>query len=99
MTPYDRDSITKIPLSFGQERLWFVDQLQGTQAYHMPFVLRFEGALDVFILEQAFRNVVSRHEVLRTNILSEDGVGYQKTMDSKAWSLSQVTVQEEKLEE
>ncbi|CAL2088803.1 non-ribosomal peptide synthase/polyketide synthase [Tenacibaculum sp. 190524A02b] len=99
VTPYDRETITKIPLSFGQERLWFVDQLQGTEAYHMPFVLRFEGELEVEILEQAFRSVVSRHEILRTNILSEGGVGYQEIISSEKWTLAKEKVSEDMLEE
>ena len=99
VTPYDRNTITRVPLSFGQERLWFVDELQGTQAYHMPFVFRFEGQLDASILEKSFRHIVARHEVLRTNILSENGVGYQEFVSSEDWNLVQEKITEEKLEE
>ncbi|SEB35211.1 amino acid adenylation domain-containing protein [Tenacibaculum sp. MAR_2009_124] len=99
ITPYDRETITKVPLSFGQERLWFVDSLQGSQAYHMPFVLRFDGELDASLIEQSFRYIINRHEVLRTNILSEDGVGYQKVVRSEDWTLTQETLSEDKLEE
>ncbi|CAM1366015.1 amino acid adenylation domain-containing protein [Tenacibaculum xiamenense] len=99
ITPYDRETITKVPLSFGQERLWFVDGLQGSQAYHMPFVLRFEGEMDASLIEQSFRYIVNRHEVLRTNILSEDGVGYQKVVSSENWTLIQESLSEDNLEE
>jgi len=55
------------PLSFGQERLWFLDRLAaGGSAYHMPFALRVSGALDVGVLGRALAEVVRRHEVLRT---------------------------------
>ncbi|WP_144716287.1 condensation domain-containing protein [Flavobacterium anhuiense] len=82
----------RIPLSFSQERLWFLDQLEGSVAYHMPTVLRLEGALDVSVLEQTLQSIVSRHEVLRTVLLSEDGVGYQKVIGVEDWILDQVTV-------
>ncbi|MFH7023815.1 hypothetical protein, partial [Flavobacterium sp. FlaQc-50] len=42
----------RIPLSFSQERLWFLDQLQGSTEYHIPVVLRLEGELEVSILEK-----------------------------------------------
>src|SRR4051794_8054658 len=42
----DRSSIPKIPLSFNQERLWFIDQLGGSTAYHVPTVLRLHGAIN-----------------------------------------------------
>ncbi|WP_144221438.1 non-ribosomal peptide synthetase [Flavobacterium anhuiense] len=82
----------RIPLSFSQERLWFLDQLEGSVAYHIPIVLRLEGALDVSVLEQTLQSIVSRHEVLRTVLLSEDGVGYQKVIGVEDWILDQVTV-------
>ncbi|EZH74456.1 hypothetical protein ATO12_11855 [Aquimarina atlantica] len=80
----------RIPLSFSQERLWFLDQLEGSAAYHIPIVLRVEGSLDIDILETCFRTIVSRHEVLRTMILSEDGIGYQEVIESNNWKLDKV---------
>src|SRR6218665_1516203 len=90
VTPYDRDSIKQISLSFSQERLWFLDQLQGSTEYHIPSVLRLEGALDVSILEQTLREIVSRHEVLRSMLLSEDGIAYQEIISAESWSLEQL---------
>ncbi|HEX6037550.1 amino acid adenylation domain-containing protein, partial [Longimicrobium sp.] len=61
----DRDR--PIPLSFAQERLWFLDQLDpGSAAYNVPFGLVLEGALDAGALGRALAEVVRRHEVLRT---------------------------------
>ena len=57
-----------VPLSFAQERLWFLDQLQpGNPAYNLFDGWRLRGTLDVETLERAFNEVVRRHEVLRSN--------------------------------
>ncbi|WP_440064953.1 amino acid adenylation domain-containing protein [Streptosporangium sp. OZ121] len=63
------------PLSFGQERLWFMDQFApGTAAYTIPMTLRLTGPLDVAALERAIGTVVARHESLRTRFpADEDG--------------------------
>ncbi|MBV9773838.1 MAG: amino acid adenylation domain-containing protein, partial [Gemmatimonadetes bacterium] len=59
------------PLSFAQQRLWLVDQLEpGNPAYHMPSPLRVRGALDVEALEHALAEIVRRHESLRTRIVT-----------------------------
>ena len=61
-------------LSFGQEQMWFLDQLDpGTATYNIPDVMRLSGRLNVEALEAGFRTILSRHEVLRTRIGSVDG--------------------------
>jgi amino acid adenylation domain-containing protein/non-ribosomal peptide synthase protein (TIGR01720 family) len=82
-----RNLTGKIPLSFSQERLWFIDKLQGSVQYHMPWVFRLKGQLDVAGLEWSFRQIILRHEVLRTVILEEDGVGYQEITARPDWHL------------
>lgn len=72
-----------IPLSFSQERLWFTHQLQGSTNYHIPTVLRLKGKLDVSALNNAFSDIIQRHEVLRTVFSEEDGKVYQKTLRQK----------------
>ena len=58
---------TVFPLSFAQQRLWFVDRLQpGSAAYNMPFAVRLAGALDEGAMARALAALVARHETLRT---------------------------------
>ena len=83
-----------LPLSFAQERLWFIDQLQGSLQYHMPWLFRVEGMLDVRALESAFRDIIRRHEVLRTVITATDGVGYQQILTVDNWQLQYMTAAE-----
>ncbi|MVF12545.1 amino acid adenylation domain-containing protein [Ketobacter sp. MCCC 1A13808] len=61
------------PLSFGQQRLWFFEQMNpGTGANSMPVVIKLTGELDHSILEKAFREVIRRHESLRTHFTVDD---------------------------
>ena len=78
----------KIPLSFSQERLWFIDQLEGSIQYHLPFVLKLKGVLDNTGLSFALQQIINRHEVLRTVIKSEEGKGYQVIKPIDSWELS-----------
>jgi amino acid adenylation domain-containing protein len=64
----------ELPLSFAQQRLWFLDQLEpDSSTYSMAFALRLSGGLDVDALEQSFGEIVRRHEVLRTSFATVDG--------------------------
>ncbi|MCY1045105.1 non-ribosomal peptide synthase/polyketide synthase, partial [Corallococcus sp. bb12-1] len=76
LVPTSRDGV--LPLSYAQQRLWFLDQLQpGSPAYNMPVALRAEGPLDVEALERAFEALVHRHETLRTTFAQRDGAPVQ----------------------
>src|ERR1041385_114114 len=67
-----------LPLSFAQQRLWFLDQLEpGTATYNIPIGIRLSGQLDVEALEQSISEVVRRHETLRTRFVEEDGAARQ----------------------
>ncbi|HEX8462607.1 MAG TPA: amino acid adenylation domain-containing protein [Segetibacter sp.] len=79
-----------IPLSFGQERLWFIDKLEGSVAYHMSTVLRLKGDLNREALEHAIKMIVDRHEVLRTVIKEQEGEAYQQIVEVFQWKLDTV---------
>ena len=64
----------KLALSYGQERLWFIDQLEPENvAYNVPGAVRIQGPLDVESLERTLREIVRRHESLRTRFVSVNG--------------------------
>jgi amino acid adenylation domain-containing protein/non-ribosomal peptide synthase protein (TIGR01720 family) len=77
----------RIPLSFSQERLWFIDQLEGSVQYHIPVVLRLKGTLNNMALAYALQSMVNRHEVLRTVIEQEDGKAWQRVLEMDRWQL------------
>jgi amino acid adenylation domain-containing protein len=68
-----------IPLSFAQQRLWFVAQLRpDSQLYVIPTAVRLSGVLNLAVLQQSFNEVVRRHEVLRTTIVRRSGQATQE---------------------
>ncbi|MFH8350392.1 condensation domain-containing protein, partial [Streptomyces sp. NPDC018045] len=88
-----RSADTPPHLSFAQRRLWFLAQLDGADAsYNIPMALRLRGRLDRDALLRALEAVVQRHEVLRTRLVSHDGVPYQHIGDG-----SDFAVREEEL--
>ena len=58
----------RLPLSFAQQRLWFLDQLEpNNSSYNVPYIVRMKGRLQVRALEQSLNEIVRRHETLRTS--------------------------------
>ncbi|WP_105168228.1 non-ribosomal peptide synthetase [Pseudoalteromonas sp. T1lg23B] len=68
-----------IPLSFAQEGLWFIEQLQGSKQYYMPAEFKLHGNIDVSIFKQTIAEIIARHELLRTQFIAdEQGVPQQR---------------------
>ena len=68
----------QIPLSFAQQRLWFLQQLEpDSSAYYTPIGLKIKGFLNIEALQQAFTTIVDRHESLRTRFIVVDEVPVQ----------------------
>jgi amino acid adenylation domain-containing protein len=77
IAPVERSG--NVPLSFAQQRLWFLEQLGGTgAAYHIPMRLRLRGDLDGDALRGALDRIVARHEALRTTFPAVDGEPVQR---------------------
>jgi amino acid adenylation domain-containing protein len=84
----------ELPLSYAQQRLWFADQLeQGSTAYNMPFLWRFEGELHALALQQAINHMVQRHEILRTTFPVLNGRPTQKIAAEMELALEEIDLQ------
>lgn len=87
---HGRAHMRRIPLSFSQERLWVIDRMEGSAHYHIPWVLRLKGPLNKEAIEAAFKDIVNRHEVLRTVFHDKDGMNYQEVMAAGSWSMKRI---------
>ncbi len=83
LVPVSREQ--PLPLSFTQQRLWFLNRLEPDSAfYNIPVTIRFQGRLDVSALTRAWHALQARHEILRTRFLEEDGVPAQTVLPFEA---------------
>ena len=84
-----------LPLSFAQQRLWFLEQLEpGRARYHIPITLHLEGQLNLPALERSLETIINRHSILRTNFpTSASGQPYQNISPPIQFSLPLVDLQ------
>ncbi|GAB4200472.1 MAG: hypothetical protein Tsb002_36620 [Wenzhouxiangellaceae bacterium] len=88
-----RERASQIPQSFAQQRLWFLDRLHpGTTAYNMPTAVRLRGPLDLELLQQSLRQLIQRHEILRTTFSEDDGLPLQIVADDMPFTIEVETL-------
>jgi pristinamycin I synthase 3 and 4 len=76
------------PLSFGQERFWFLEQFDpGNPVHTVSGIIKIEGRLRIDLLERAFKELILRHEILRTRFIECDGRGLQIILPSNEFLL------------
>jgi amino acid adenylation domain-containing protein len=89
LVPARRDG--PAPLSFAQQRLWFLDRFQpGDPTYNIPFALRLPGTLDAVALERSLEEIVRRHEMLRTSFEVVDGSPVQVVSEAQQLAVEHV---------
>jgi len=77
-----------LPLSFAQQRLWFIDQLEpNSAAYNLPLAMRLSGPLNLAALERSLSEIIRRHESLRTSFPVRDGRPVQLINDAQLLSI------------
>ncbi len=94
ISPKSRES-GLFPLSFAQQRLWFLDQLMpGNPFYNIPFALRLVGRLDVLALERSLNEIIRRHETLRTCFQTIDAKPTQLIASTFELTLATIDLQD-----
>ncbi len=89
--PIDRTKMGRLPLSFAQERIWFIQQMEpDTAGYNLPGAVTIRGELDISQLEQAFNLIIARHENLRTVFPSPEGQPQQQILESLDFKLERI---------
>lgn len=85
----------KLSLSFAQQRLWFLEQLDpGNASYNISRAIRLHGALDLHALRHALNAIIARHESLRTNFTSVEGEAVQVVAPSREVELHTIDLRE-----
>ena len=86
LVPVNRDGV--LPLSFAQQRLWFIDQLEpGGAVYNIPAAIRLTGHLDRNALQESLNRMTARHEILRTTFITEGGKARARISQPEPFSM------------
>lgn len=89
-------SAALLPLSFSQQRLWFIEQLQpGSAQYHISATIQLDWPLDADVLEQAADQLTAQHEILRTVLVEQDGQSWQRVQPQVKFNLQRLEVADE----
>ena len=89
ITPKQR--ISSVPLSYAQQRLWFLDQLEpNSPFYNIPVMMRLTGKLNIAALTQSFNEIIRRHEILRTAFEVRDGEPLQTIRPNQSIEIEQI---------
>ncbi len=88
-----RNSLLQAPLSFAQQRLWFLDRMEpGLPVYNIPIAFRLSGPLDAALLGRALHEIVRRHQVLSTSFPAEKGEPVQRIHPDPEFALATETL-------
>ncbi|MFN6559109.1 MAG: non-ribosomal peptide synthetase [Nostoc sp. ChiSLP01] len=83
-----RQTFENVPLSFSQQRLWFLDQLyHGSSFYNIPIAFHIKGQLNIRVLQQSLNEILKRHEVWRTTFIVVNGEPVQEIAPQLTWDL------------
>ncbi|MGB3532436.1 MAG: amino acid adenylation domain-containing protein [Microcoleaceae cyanobacterium] len=83
-----------LPLSFAQQRLWFLEQLQpDTATYNIPTAVRLTGELNIAVFQQSLNEIIRRHEILRTNFILKDNQPIQVISADATLTINQLDLQ------
>lgn len=84
----------ELPLSFAQQRLWFINQLRGGDdiSYNMPMAFRLQGGLNIAALRKALHTVVQRHEILRSRFNADNGRARQIITSQSALTIPLIQI-------
>ncbi|KAA3658407.1 MAG: hypothetical protein DWQ04_25210, partial [Chloroflexi bacterium] len=84
----------KLPLSYAQERFWFLELLnQGISPFHIPMGLELTGVLDFSAIQKSFEQLIKRHESLRVSFLEEGGEPYVAVAASVEFEIERLDLQ------
>jgi len=91
IVPINRTAFSRLPLSFAQERLWFINQLNPDSAgYNIPAAVIMRGEIDIGQIERAFNLIIARHDNLRTIFPSDEGQAQQRILDKLDFKLDRI---------